>query len=83
VTKSRRMRLAGHVARMGWGQVHTGFWWRNLRERDHLKIQSVGGRRILRWIFKEWTGGMDWIDLNQGGKKWPSIINAVMNLRVP
>jgi hypothetical protein len=26
VTKSRRMRLAGHVACMGTGEVHTGFW---------------------------------------------------------
>jgi hypothetical protein len=26
VIKSRRMRWAGHVARMGRGEVHTGFW---------------------------------------------------------
>jgi len=24
-----RMRWAGHVARMGRGELHTGFWWRN------------------------------------------------------
>jgi hypothetical protein len=38
------MRLAGQVARMGRGQVHTGFWWGNLRERDHLDDQGVEGR---------------------------------------
>jgi len=42
VIKSRRMRWAGHVARMvAWrGEVHTRFWWGNLMERDHLKTQA-------------------------------------------
>ena len=25
--RSRKMRKAGHVSRMGTGDVHTGFWW--------------------------------------------------------
>jgi hypothetical protein len=36
VIKSRRMRWAGRVPRMGRGDTYTGFWWGNLRERDHL-----------------------------------------------
>jgi len=28
-----RMRWAGHVAGMGRGEVYTGVWWGNLRER--------------------------------------------------
>ena len=32
VIKSRRMRWAGHVARMGIGETYTGFWWGNLKE---------------------------------------------------
>jgi hypothetical protein len=45
--------------------VYTGFWWRNLRERDNLKDQYVVDKRIiLRWIFRKWdVGSMDWIDL--------------------
>ena len=51
--KSISMRQAGHVARMGRGEAYTGFWWGNLRERDHLEDQGVDGRIILRWIFKK------------------------------
>jgi hypothetical protein len=29
-------------------EVYTGFWWRNLRERDHLDESGIDGRIILR-----------------------------------
>jgi hypothetical protein len=45
--KSRRMRWAGHVACKETRQVHTGVWWRDLRERD----TSLDWRVILKWIF--------------------------------
>jgi hypothetical protein len=41
VIKSRRMGWAGYVARRGNVQVHKGFWWGNLRERDHLEDSGV------------------------------------------
>jgi len=62
VIKSRRMRWAGHVARMGGrGKTHTGFWWGILRKRDYLGDPDVEGSIILRWIFRKcdveiWTG---------------------------
>jgi hypothetical protein len=33
--KSRRMRWAGHVARMGRQGMHMGYWWESQKERDH------------------------------------------------
>jgi len=50
-----------------WGRdvVHTGFWWGYQRERNHLEDQGVEGMVILKWIFKKWDGGMDWIALAQ------------------
>ena len=39
------------------GNVHTGFWWGNPRERDHLEDLSIDGRIILIWIFRKWDGG--------------------------
>jgi len=39
------------------GEVHTGFWWDNLRERDHLEDLDVDGRLIFKWIFRKWDEG--------------------------
>jgi hypothetical protein len=41
------MMWAGHVARIRRVEVFTGFWWGNLRERDHLEDQGIDGRIIL------------------------------------
>jgi hypothetical protein len=43
----------------------TRYWWGNLRERDHWVDQGVGGRIILRCIFRKWEGvvGTGWSGL--------------------
>ena len=53
VIKLRRMRWAGHVARVGRGEAYAYFLWGNLREINHLEDVGVDGRIILRWIFRK------------------------------
>jgi hypothetical protein len=55
--KSKRMRWAERTARVGRGEVHTRFWWGNLREGDHLKDPGIDGKIILKWILDILDGG--------------------------
>jgi hypothetical protein len=48
VSTAARKRWAVHVTRMGRGEAYTGFWWGNLRKRDHWGDPDEGGRIILR-----------------------------------
>jgi len=34
-------------------EAYTGFWWGNLRDRNHLGDPGVDGGIILRWIFRK------------------------------
>jgi hypothetical protein len=48
-----------------------------------LEDPGIDGSIILRRIFRNWKGGMDWIDLAQDIDRWRVLVNALMNLRVP
>ena len=32
-------------------EVHIGFWWGDLRERNHFEGMRVDGSIVLKWIF--------------------------------
>ena len=72
VIKSERMRWEGYVAGTGRAEVHALFWWRTPKERDHLEDPDVGGRVILRWIFRKWGvrvwTGLIWLRIGTGGR---------------
>ena len=42
----------------GKGEAYTGFWWGNLKVRDHLRDPELDGRITLRWIFRKWDVGV-------------------------
>jgi len=61
----------------------TGFWWVNLTDRDRLEDTNLDGRIILRWIFREWDGSVDWVELAQDRDRCRALLNEVMAFRFP
>jgi hypothetical protein len=79
--KSRRMRWAGHVARMGAKRNACRILVGKLEGKKRSHCRWVDNIKIdLREI--GWDG-MDWIGLAQDRDQWRSLVNMVMNLRVP
>jgi predicted double-glycine peptidase len=76
------MRWAGHVASTGERRDAYKILVGIQGERGHLEDPGIGGRIILRWIFRKWDGGMDWVGLVQDRDRWWAV-KAVMNLWFP
>ena len=71
VIKSRRMRWAGHVARMVEERGCIGSCWGNRREGDHWGDLGLDGWIILgrisrRWAVGIWTG-LGWLRIETRG----------------
>jgi hypothetical protein len=81
--KSRRMKWAGHVARMGENRkVYKVLVRKTEGKRPLVRPRSrweYGIRMDLREIG---LGGVDWIRLAQDRDRWRAVVSAVMNLRV-
>jgi hypothetical protein len=50
-------------------QVRGEICWRKESEGDHLADIGVNWRIILNWVFNNYNGGMDWINLAQNGEE--------------
>jgi hypothetical protein len=84
IIKSRRMRWAGRVVRMG-----------EKRNVYRLLVGKPEGKRPLggprrRWIdnikmdlLEVGVSAVDWIGLAQDRYRWRALVNSVMNLRIP
>jgi hypothetical protein len=49
-------------------EMHTGFWWENLKETDHLEDPGLNGRIILHRSSRNRIGGHVLINLAQDGE---------------
>jgi hypothetical protein len=84
IMKSRRMRWAGYVARMG-----------EKRNAYRLLMGKPEGNRPLERPRLSWVdnirmdpgevgwGDVDWIGLAKDRNRWRALVNSVLNLRVP
>jgi hypothetical protein len=64
-------------------EIHIGYWWESQKERpigkpkhrwvDYIKMDL----REIKWSC------MNWIDLAQDRDQWRTLVNTIMNLRVP
>jgi hypothetical protein len=84
VIKARRIKWAGHVARMV-----------EVRGAYNIFVGRPEGRRPLGRPRRKWEdnikmdlkeirfGDVDWINLAQDRDWWRALVNTVMNLRVP
>jgi hypothetical protein len=79
IIKSRRIRWAGHVARMG-----------EKRNSYRLLVGKPERKRPLgiprrRWVDLEEVGwdDVDWIGLAQDRNRWRALVNSVLKLPVP
>lgn len=63
-----------------WGDVHTRFWWGQLKERDNLEDLGIGRSVILKVDCKE-TGweGRNWINMVHDEYKWWAVVSKVMH----
>jgi hypothetical protein len=84
IIKSRRMRWAGHVARIG-----------EKRNAYRLLVRKPEGKRPLGKPRRRWVDNIrmdlgevgwshvDWIGLAQDRNRWRALVNSVLSLRVP
>jgi hypothetical protein len=57
VFRSRKLKLAGHVAHVRQKRNYVWFWLGNLKDGDHLEGLDIDGRVIIEMDLKEGGSG--------------------------
>jgi hypothetical protein len=83
VIKSRRMRWAGHVARMVEGRgVYRVLVGKPERRRPQGRPRRKWEDNIRMNLREVGCGCVEWMELAQDRDRWRALVSAVMNLRV-
>ena len=83
VVKSRRIRWAGHVVRMGEGRGVYRVLAGKPKGKRHMGRPRHRWEDNIKMDLQEVGGGGDWMELAQDRNRWRALVNTVMNLRVP
>ena len=73
-----------HVVYMRRGEVHTGFWWGNLSDREGplgICKQRWEGKSKMNLIEISWRG-TGYVDLPEDVDMWWALVEGVMNIVV-
>jgi hypothetical protein len=82
--KSRRMRWAGRVVRIGEKRnAYRILVGKTERKRPLERLKGTWVDNIKMDLREIGWGGMYWIDLAQDRYQWRALVNTVMSLRVP
>jgi hypothetical protein len=84
VIKSRIMKWAGQVARLGEGRgVYRVLVGKPEGKRPRGRPRRRWEENIKMDLQEDGFGGMDWMELAQDRDRWFALVNAVMNLLFP
>jgi hypothetical protein len=83
VITTRRLRWAGHVARIEERRGAYGALVGKPNGRRPLERPRRRWKDNIKMDLRDVGWGMDWINLAQDRDRWRALVNMVMNLRVP
>jgi hypothetical protein len=63
--------------------MHTKFWLKNLKRKDHLELLGTDRKITSEWTLRRYVWeGVDWIHVTWDRDQWQVLVNMVMNFQL-